>query len=222
MAQSGHDAMGSPTIAASSPVHGIVRYVPVFPDIDDLLSVPEDPWSGWLMLSNDEYWEDLENEWEENWRQIEWLTPYRSPILPNLSKLSSILQELASDIASLPHTAGKRSLRKGETWMPDEVVENNEKLLSTLAPFFKKHIENALEPILGPVASILRSEGEEEWKRQETLFALEERQLALRSEKIQLKRRRLGLSQRKRRSSSTKPLRRRIRLEHRLKFPCKK
>ncbi|KAG0624030.1 hypothetical protein M758_3G218700 [Ceratodon purpureus] len=154
--------------------------------------------------------EDLTLE-QENRRQMEYFwTP--SSEMSSLQKLEWIP----------PHLEYIRSLREGETWMPGEVVDNNEKLMSTLAPLFKKLVENALEPILGPVASILRSQGEEEWKRQETLFALEERQLALRSEKIQLKRRRLGLSQRRRRSSSTKPLRPRIRLEHRHKFPRKK
>lgn len=66
-------------------------------------------------------------------------------------------------------------------------------LKTRLAPYFKQCIHDALEPLLGPVAAVVQSHGEEERKQREEFLGLEEKKLALRRKKIQrLKRHRAG------------------------------
>jgi len=65
-----------------------------------------------------------------------------------------------------------------------------EELIATIAPLLKKRIEDALEPLLQPVACELEREGEEERKRRETFLALAEKKLARRQQKLSLQRRR--------------------------------
>ena len=96
----------------------------------------------------------------------------------------------------------------------DESYPSENESMTMLAPFFKQRIGDALEVLLGPVASVLQKV---ERKQREGLLALEEMKLALRRKKIQcLKRRRAG---RFRRTSSLKASRPRTRHCHRPKFP---
>jgi hypothetical protein len=83
----------------------------------------------------------------------------------------------------------------------------------------KQRIEAALEPVVGGIASVLKSQAEEARKQRELFLALEEEKLALKRAKIRrLKRRCAGRLQPSRRASSAKPLRPRKGRGHRLRL----
>ncbi|KAG0612898.1 hypothetical protein M758_6G060900 [Ceratodon purpureus] len=57
--------------------------------------------------------------------------------------------------------------------------------LAKFASFFKQQIEDAIEPLLGPVAFVFQNRWEAERKRRQNVLALEEKKLVLRRKKIQ-------------------------------------
>lgn len=78
-------------------------------------------------------------------------------------------------------------------------------LMAKFASVFKQQIEDALEPLRGPIAFVFQSREEAERKRRENFLALEEKKLALRRKKLQsLRPRRGGRCQRRWRASSAK------------------
>lgn len=84
----------------------------------------------------------------------------------------------------------------GETSGTERKSIDEDDLIAKLAPFIKQQIEDALTSIVLPLVYVLRSREENEQKHQEKLLALENVKLALRSEKLLLEQRRVGLSQR--------------------------
>ncbi|KAG0569086.1 hypothetical protein KC19_6G064600 [Ceratodon purpureus] len=87
---------------------------------------------------------------------------------------------------------------------PSDVTSPNDDLMNTLAPLFMTQIENALEPVLGPVITALQNQGEEERMQRQKLIAQEEKKLALKREKVQrLKRHRACRFQPTRRARAT-------------------
>jgi hypothetical protein len=71
-------------------------------------------------------------------------------------------------------------------------IERSDDLMDTFASFFKRRIEDALEPLRAPVAFLFQRRWEKERQRRKDFLALEEKKLVLRRKKIQLKRNRGG------------------------------
>ena len=74
--------------------------------------------------------------------------------------------------------------------------------MARFSSYFKQRIEAALEPLRVPLAFVFQNIGKAERKRRHKFLAREEKKLALRHKKIQLKRRR---SDRFRIAPSAKP-----------------
>ena len=86
----------------------------------------------------------------------------------------------------------------------DATIDQDD-LMVKFASVFKQQIEDALEPLRGPIAFVFQSHEEAERKRRENFLALEEKKLALRRKKLQSLRPRRGVRcQRRRRAFSAK------------------